>query len=114
MLFSADDRVNHPVSLYAATEEANELMARNLPTIGLPSFTVYSPWDRPDMELVKHIKAIQEGKGIGVYNYGKVKRDFTYVDDIVEAIISLQDVIPAANIEWMVDTRSSATYSAPY
>ena len=120
MPFSTDDSVDHPVSLYAATKKANELMSHTyshlygLPTTGLRFFTVYGPWGRPDMALFKFTKAILEGKSIDVYNYGKMKRDFTYIDDIVEAIIRLQDVIPEANSEWTVETGSPATSSAPY
>jgi UDP-glucuronate 4-epimerase len=92
MPFSTDDSVDHPVSLYAATKKANELMSHtyshlyNLPTTGLRFFTVYGPWGRPDMALFKFTKAMIEGKSIDVYNYGKMKRDFTYIDDIAEAI----------------------------
>lgn len=120
MPFSTDDSVDHPVSLYAATKKANELMAHTyshlygMPTTGLRFFTVYGPWGRPDMALFKFTKAMLEGKSIDVYNYGKMKRDFTYIDDIVEAIIRLQDVIPEANSEWTVETGSPATSSAPY
>ncbi|CTS79814.1 VI polysaccharide biosynthesis protein vipB/tviC [Escherichia coli] len=93
MPFSTDDSVDHPVSLYAATKKANELMAHTyshlygLPATGLRFFTVYGPWGRPDMALFKFTKAMLEGKSIDVYNYGKMKRDFTYIDDIAEAII---------------------------
>jgi UDP-glucuronate 4-epimerase len=103
MPFSTDDSVDHPVSLYAATKKANELMAHTyshlygIPTTGLRFFTVYGPWGRPDMALFKFTKAMLEGKSIDVYNYGKMKRDFTYIDDIVEAIVRVQDVIPQAN-----------------
>ncbi|SCB73941.1 UDP-glucuronate 4-epimerase [Kosakonia oryzendophytica] len=120
MPFSTDDSVDHPVSLYAATKKANELMSHTyshlygLPTTGLRFFTVYGPWGRPDMALFKFTKAMLEGKSIDVYNYGKMKRDFTYVDDIVEAIIRMQDVIPQANPEWTVESGSPATSSAPY
>ena len=120
MPFSTDDSVDHPVSLYAATKKANELMSHTyshlygLPTTGLRFFTVYGPWGRPDMALFKFTKAMVEGKTIDVYNYGKMKRDFTYIDDIVEAIIRLQDVIPEANSEWTVENGSPATSSAPY
>lgn len=118
--FSTDDSVDHPVSLYAATKKANELMSHTyshlygLPTTGLRFFTVYGPWGRPDMALFKFTKAMLEGKTIDVYNYGKMKRDFTYIDDIAEAIIRLQDVIPEANSEWTVENGSPATSSAPY
>lgn len=120
MPFSTDDSVDHPVSLYAATKKANELMSHTyshlygLPTTGLRFFTVYGPWGRPDMALFKFTKAMLKGKTIDVYNYGKMKRDFTYIDDIVEAIIRLQDVIPEANSEWTVENGSPATSSAPY
>lgn len=120
MPFSTDDSVDHPVSLYAATKKANELMSYtyshlyNLPTTGLRFFTVYGPWGRPDMALFKFTKAMIEGKSIDVYNYGKMKRDFTYIDDIAEAILRLQDVIPQADENWTVETGSPATSSAPY
>ncbi|HGW6102457.1 TPA: NAD-dependent epimerase [Citrobacter werkmanii] len=120
MPFSTDDSVDHPVSLYAATKKANELMAHTyshlygLPTTGLRFFTVYGPWGRPDMALFKFTKAMLEGKSIDVYNYGKMKRDFTYIGDIAEAIIRLQDVIPEPNGEWTVESGSPATSSAPY
>lgn len=120
MPFSTDDSVDHPVSLYAATKKANELMAHTyshlygLPTTGLRFFTVYGPWGRPDMALFKFTKAMLEGQSIDVYNHGKMKRDFTYIDDIAEAIIRLQDVIPEPNGEWTVENGSPATSSAPY
>ncbi|HBW8058019.1 TPA: NAD-dependent epimerase [Klebsiella pneumoniae] len=120
MPFSTDDSVDHPVSLYAATKKANELMAHTyshlygIPTTGLRFFTVYGPWGRPDMALFKFTKAMLEGKSIDVYNYGKMKRDFTYIDDIVEAIARMQDIIPQPNPEWTVETGSPADSSAPY
>lgn len=120
MPFSTDDSVDHPVSLYAATKKANELMAHTyshlygLPTTGLRFFTVYGPWGRPDMALFKFTKTMLEGKSIDVYNYGKMKRDFTYIDDIAEAIIRLQDVIPQADAQWTVETGTPATSIAPY
>ncbi|MEK0248777.1 NAD-dependent epimerase [Raoultella sp. BAC10a-01-01] len=120
MPFSTDDSVDHPVSLYAATKKANELMAHTyshlygIPTTGLRFFTVYGPWGRPDMALFKFTKAMLEGKSIDVYNYGKMKRDFTYVEDIVEAIVRVQDVIPQQNPEWTVENGSPANSSAPY
>ena len=120
MPFSTNDSVDHPVSLYAATKKANELMAHTyshlygIPTTGLRFFTVYGPWGRPDMALFKFTKAMLEGKSIDVYNYGKMKRDFTYIDDIVEAIVRVQDVIPQADPEWTVENGSPATSSAPY
>lgn len=120
MPFSTDDSVDHPVSLYAATKKANELMAHtyshlySIPTTGLRFFTVYGPWGRPDMALFKFTKAMLEGKSIDVYNHGKMKRDFTYIDDIVEAIVRIQDVIPQPDPEWTVEEGSPATSSAPY
>ncbi|HBS2361732.1 TPA: NAD-dependent epimerase [Klebsiella pneumoniae] len=120
MPLSTDDSVDHPVSLYAATKKANELMAHTyshlygIPTTGLRFFTVYGPWGRPDMALFKFTRAMLEGKSIDVYNYGKMKRDFTYIDDIVEAIIRVQDVIPQPDPEWTVENGSPATSSAPY
>ena len=120
MPFSTDDSVDLPVSLYAATKKANELMAHTyshlygIPTTGLRFFTVYGPWGRPDMALFKFTKAMLEGKSIDVYNYGKMKRDFTYIDDIVEAIVRMQDIIPQPNPEWTVETGSPADSSAPY
>ncbi|EPS5421132.1 TPA: NAD-dependent epimerase [Klebsiella michiganensis] len=120
MPFSTDDSVDHPVSLYAATKKANELMAHTyshlygIPTTGLRFFTVYGPWGRPDMALFKFTKAMLEGKSIDVYNYGKMKRDFTYIDDIVEAVVRMQDIIPQPNPEWTVETGSPADSSAPY
>lgn len=118
--FSTDDSVDHPISLYAATKKANELMSHsyshlfNLPTTGLRFFTVYGPWGRPDMALFKFTKAIIEGRSIDVYNHGDMRRDFTYIDDIVESIIRLQDVIPVSNSLWTVESGSPATSSAPY
>jgi len=100
--FSESDAVDTPISLYAATKKANELMAHTyshlyqLPTTGLRFFTVYGPWGRPDMAPWKFTKAILEGKTIDVYNHGKLMRDFTYIDDIVEGIIRIQDKIPAS------------------
>ena len=100
--FSESDRVDTPISLYAATKKANELMAHTyshlyqLPTTGLRFFTVYGPWGRPDMAPFKFTKAILEGKTIDVYNHGKLQRDFTYVDDIVEGIVRVQERIPGS------------------
>ncbi|MTD25738.1 NAD-dependent epimerase [Erwinia sorbitola] len=120
MPFSTDDSVDHPVSLYAATKKANELMSHTyshlygIPTTGLRFFTVYGPWGRPDMALFKFTRAIIAGEKIDVYNHGQMRRDFTYIDDIAEAILRLQDVIPQADTEWTVETGSPATSSAPY
>lgn len=98
--FSVSDRVDHPISLYAATKKANELIAHvyshlyNLPTTGLRFFTVYGPWGRPDMAYFKFVKAIEEGKPIDVYNFGKMKRDFTYIDDVVEGVFRVMQHPP--------------------
>ncbi len=100
--FSTGDIVDYPVSLYAATKKANELMAHtyshlySLPTTGLRFFTVYGPWGRPDMAPFKFTKAINDGKSIDVYNYGKLQRDFTYIDDIVEGVFRIQNCLPVA------------------
>jgi UDP-glucuronate 4-epimerase len=100
--FSETDPVDTPISLYAATKKSNELMAHTyshlyqLPTTGLRFFTVYGPWGRPDMAPWKFTKAILEGKAIDVYNHGKLQRDFTYIDDIVEGVLRIQDHIPAS------------------
>ncbi|MDH2066075.1 NAD-dependent epimerase [Pantoea sp. GD03673] len=120
MPFSTEDSVDHPVSLYAATKKANELMSHTyshlyqLPTTGLRFFTVYGPWGRPDMALFKFTRAMLAGEAIDVYNQGQMKRDFTYIDDIAEAIVRLQDVIPQRDDNWTVETGSPATSSAPY
>jgi len=118
--FSTHECVNHPVSLYAATKKANELMAHtyshlyNLPTTGLRFFTVYGPYDRPDMALQKFTRAIVAGEPITVFNYGKHRRDFTYIDDIVEGIIRVLDRPALANPEWDSNNPDPATSSAPY
>ena len=120
MPFDTADSVDHPISLYAATKKSNELMAHTyshlygVPTTGLRFFTVYAPWGRPDMALFKFTKAMVEGKQIDVYNNGNMQRDFTYIDDIVEGVVRIQDVIPEKNEEWSVETGSPATSSAPY
>ena len=101
MPFSVHDNVDHPVSLYAATKKANELMAHTyshlyrLPTTGLRFFTVYGPWGRPDMALFLFTEAILAGRPIGVFNHGRMRRDFTYIDDIVEGVRRVIDVLPA-------------------
>ena len=106
MPFSIHDNVDHPLSLYAASKKANELMAHtysnlyNLPTTGLRFFTVYGPWGRPDMALFKFTHQILEGETISVFNYGKHKRDFTYIDDIVEGIVRVLDRPALPNKEW--------------
>ncbi|WP_318412371.1 NAD-dependent epimerase [Photobacterium leiognathi] len=118
--FNTADSVDHPISLYAATKKSNELMAHTyshlygVPTTGLRFFTVYGPWGRPDMALFKFTNAIMEGKEIDVYNHGDMRRDFTYIDDIVEGVMCIQDVIPQPNADWTVETGSPATSSAPY
>ncbi|HIF9533347.1 TPA: NAD-dependent epimerase [Photobacterium damselae] len=118
--FNTSDSVDHPISLYAATKKSNELMAHTyshlygVPTTGLRFFTVYGPWGRPDMALFKFTNAIMEGKEIDVYNHGDMRRDFTYIDDIVEGVMRIQDVIPEPNPEWTVEAGSPATSSAPY
>ena len=118
--FSTADSVDHPVSLYAATKKANELMSHSyshlydLPTTGLRFFTVYGPWGRPDMALFKFTKAILSGQAIDVYNHGDMRRDFTYIDDIAEAVVRLCDVIPTRNPQWSVESGTPAESSAPY
>ncbi|WP_213993614.1 NAD-dependent epimerase [Sodalis sp. dw_96] len=118
--FSTDDSVDHPVSLYAATKKSNELMSHTyshlyqLPTTGLRFFTVYGPWGRPDMALFKFTEAMLAGRSIDVYNHGEMRRDFTYIDDIVEAIIRLQNLLPVADTSWTVEQGSPAASSAPY
>ena len=118
--FSTHECVNHPVSLYAATKKANELMAHtyshlySLPTTGLRFFTVYGPYDRPDMALQKFTRAIVAGEPITVFNYGKHRRDFTYIDDIVEGIIRVLDRPAPVNPEWDSNNPDPATSSAPY
>lgn len=120
MPFSVHDNVDHPLSLYAASKKANELMAHtysnlyNLPTTGLRFFTVYGPWGRPDMALFMFTKAIIEGKKIPVFNYGKHRRDFTYIDDIVEGIVRVLDNIAKSNPEWNGDRPDPGTSSAPW
>jgi UDP-glucuronate 4-epimerase len=118
--FSVHDNVDHPVSLYAATKKANELMAHTyshlygLPTTGLRFFTVYGPWGRPDMALFLFTRNILAGKPIDVFNYGNHRRDFTYVDDIVEGVIRVLDRPAEANPNWSGDRPDSATSRAPY
>ena len=118
--FSVHDNVDHPVSLYAATKKANELMAHsyshlyNLPTTGLRFFTVYGPWDRPDMALQKFTKSILSGKKIQVFNYGKHRRDFTYIDDIVKGVIHVLDEPAKANESWNSSLPDPATSNAPW
>src|SRR5688572_527780 len=120
MPFSVHHNVDHPLSLYAASKKSNELMAHtysalyNLPTTGLRFFTVYGPYGRPDMALFIFTKAIVEGKSIDVYNHGKMKRDFTYIDDIVEGISRLIPTVPIGNPLWNGMKPDAATSFAPY
>jgi UDP-glucuronate 4-epimerase len=120
MPFSVHHNVDHPVSLYAATKKANELMAHTysslygIPTTGLRFFTVYGPWGRPDMALFLFTRAILEGKPIDIFNYGKMQRDFTFVDDIVEGIVRVLAKIPEPNPAWSGDHPEPGTSYAPY
>ncbi|MDX8411115.1 MAG: NAD-dependent epimerase [Mariprofundaceae bacterium] len=120
MPFSVHHNVDHPMSLYAATKKANELMAHTysslygLPTTGLRFFTVYGPWGRPDMALFLFTRNILAGKPIDVFNYGRHKRDFTYIDDIVGGVIRALDKVAEPNPEWSGDAPDSATSYAPY
>ncbi len=118
--FSVHDNVDHPISLYAASKKANELMAHtyshlySLPTTGLRFFTVYGPWGRPDMALFLFTKAILEGRPIDVFNYGKMKRDFTYIDDIVEGVVRVLEKIPEPNSLLSGSTPAPSNSKAPY
>ena len=120
MPFSERDSVDHPVSMYAATKKANELMAHTyshlfgLPTTGLRFFTVYGPWGRPDMALFLFTKAILEGRPIDVFNHGQMRRDFTFVDDIVEGVIRVTDRIAEPDPAFNADDPSPATSHAPF
>lgn len=120
MPFSVHEPVDHPVSLYAATKKSNELMAHtyshlfNIPTTGLRFFTVYGPWGRPDMALFLFTRNILAGKPIDVFNYGKHRRDFTFIDDIVEGVIRTLDNVATPNPAWQSDTPDPATSSAPF
>lgn len=120
MPFTVHDNVDHPMSLYAASKKANELMAHTysslygLPTTGLRFFTVYGPWGRPDMALFLFTRNILAGKPIDVFNYGRHRRDFTYIDDIVEGVIRVLDRVPGPNPDWSGDRPDSATSYAPY
>lgn len=120
MPFSTHNNVDHPVSLYAASKKSNELMSHTyshlfgLPTTGLRFFTVYGPWGRPDMALFLFTKAILEDKPIDVFNYGKMKRDFTYVDDIVEGVIRVIDNPPKGNDLWTGADPDPSSSKAPY
>ncbi|HLA84204.1 MAG TPA: NAD-dependent epimerase [Thermoguttaceae bacterium] len=118
--FSVADSVDHPISLYAATKKANELMAHayshlyGLPTTGLRFFTVYGPWGRPDMACFLFTKAILEDRPIDVYNYGKMRRDFTYIDDIVTGVVRTLDTIPRPDENYVPERPMPETSSAPY
>ncbi len=120
MPFSVHQNVDHPVSLYAATKKANELLAHSyahlyrLPVTGLRFFTVYGPWGRPDMAVYLFTKAILAGEPIDVFNNGEMQRDFTYVDDIVEAVARVGEQRATPNPNWSGDAPDSATSSAPY
>lgn len=120
MPFSVHHNVDHPISLYAATKKANELMAHTyaslfrIPCTGLRFFTVYGPWGRPDMALFIFTKAILEGKPIEVFNHGKMKRDLTFIDDIVEGVVRVIDKIPESNPKWDGGSPDPATSFAPY
>jgi UDP-glucuronate 4-epimerase len=120
MPFSTHDNVDHPISLYAASKKSNELMAHTyshlfgLPSTGLRFFTVYGPWGRPDMALFIFTKAIQEGKAIKIFNEGNMRRDFTYVDDIVEGVMRVIDNPPVPNVFWTGKAPDPASSPAPY
>jgi UDP-glucuronate 4-epimerase len=118
--FSVHDTVDHPVSIYGASKKANELMAHTyshlyrLPITGLRFFTVYGTWGRPDMAPFLFTKAILEGQPINVFNYGKMRRDFTYIDDIVEGVVRVLDKVPEANPNWCGDAPDPSSSNAPY
>ncbi len=118
--FSVHHNVDHPISLYAATKKANELMAHTysylyrIPSTGLRFFTVYGPWGRPDMALFLFTKAIIDGTPIKVFNHGKMERDFTYIDDIIEGVSRIMELIPQKNPDWSGDTPDPGTSPAPY
>ena len=120
MPFSVHDNVDHPLSLYAASKKANELMAHTyshlygLPTTGLRFFTVYGPWGRPDMALFLFTRAILAGEPIDVFNYGKMRRDFTFIDDIVEGVVRTLDHTAVSNAQWTGATPDPGTSAAPY
>jgi UDP-glucuronate 4-epimerase len=120
MPFSIHHNIDHPVSLYAATKKANELMAHTysslykIPTTGLRFFTVYGPWGRPDMALFLFTRAILDGKPIDVFNYGKMQRDFTYIDDIIEGVVRVTKKVPKPNPSWSGNAPDPGTSYAPY
>ncbi len=118
--FSVHGHTDHPISLYAASKKANELMAHTysqlfgIPSTGLRFFTVYGPWGRPDMALFKFTRAILAGESIDIYNNGRHRRDFTYIDDIVEGVVRTLDRVPQPDPDWNGDRPDPATSSAPY
>ena len=120
MPFSTHHNVDHPGSLYAASKKANELIAHTyshlyqLPTTGLRFFTVYGPWGRPDMALYRFTEAMLAGRPIDVYNHGRMRRDFTYIDDIVEAVVRVTDRPAVPNAHWTGDAPDPETSAAPY
>jgi UDP-glucuronate 4-epimerase len=120
MPFSVHDNVDHPLSLYGASKKANELMAHSyaylfgLPTTGLRFFTVYGPWGRPDMAMWIFANAIMAGKPIKLFNHGNMRRDFTYIDDVVESVVRLVDRVPSGNPKWSSDTPDPGSSSAPW
>ncbi|RKZ55635.1 MAG: capsular biosynthesis protein CpsI [Candidatus Parabeggiatoa sp. nov. 2] len=120
MPFSVHHNVDHPISLYAATKKANELMAHtyahlyDIPTTGLRFFTVYGPWGRPDMALFKFTKAILDNRPIDVYNSGNMRRDFTYIDDIIEGVVRVLDRLPKPNTDWSGDFPDPGSSPARY
>ena len=120
MPFSVHDNVDHPLSLYAASKKANELMAHTyshlyqIPTTGLRFFTVYGPWGRPDMALFMFTKRILAGQPIDIFNHGNHQRDFTYIDDIVEGVIRVLDRVAEPNAEWNGDVPDASSSKAPY
>jgi UDP-glucuronate 4-epimerase len=120
MPFSVHDNVDHPLSLYAATKKANELMAHtyshlySIPCTGLRFFTVYGPWGRPDMALFLFTRAILEGRPIQVFNHGRMERDFTYIDDIIEGVMRIMKKVPESNPDWNGNSPDPGTSKAPY
>ncbi|MEE8541809.1 MAG: NAD-dependent epimerase/dehydratase family protein, partial [Desulfobacterales bacterium] len=120
MPFAVHDNVDHPLSLYAASKKSNELMAHTyshlfgLPCTGLRFFTVYGPWGRPDMALFLFTRSILDGKPIQVFNHGKMKRDFTYIDDIVEGVVRVMGKLPAPDPRWSGDDPDPGTSYTPY
>ncbi|VFP84083.1 NAD dependent epimerase/dehydratase family protein [Candidatus Erwinia haradaeae] len=120
MPFSVNDDTTHPLSLYAATKKSNELMSHSyshlygIPTTALRFFTVYGPWGRQDMALFKFIQSILLDEAISIYNYGQMERDFTYIDDVVEAIMALHHIIPTIDKEWVAENGQLSSSTAPY